>query len=164
MNLRDLLFGDLDLELAATRKTLERYPDGKGDWRPHQKSHTLENLARHVADLPGFASMMLEGEGIDVMTVRPPRSTASTAAELLANFDERARRLREGIAALSDAALESPWKLMAGAHVFAEAPRAVMIRRMGLTHIAHHRAQLGVYYRMLDVPVPGLFGPSADER
>ena len=164
MNLKDLLFGDLDIELAATRKTLERFPDDKADWRPHAKSSTLQQLARHVAELPGFAATMLKTDSFDVMGAARQKSSAATAADLLALFDGAAASLKEALAARRDDELQQTWTLTAGERTVVSGPRALMLRRMGITHIAHHRAQLGVYYRMLDVPVPGLFGPSADER
>ncbi|HYD52817.1 MAG TPA: DinB family protein [Gemmatimonadaceae bacterium] len=164
VSLKDLLFADLEAELAATRKTLERFPDEHAAWKPHQKSSSLQDLARHVAELPAFASVMLTTDTYDVANVRREKAPVSTAADLLAMFDRTAGTLREAVAAVTDEQLGQTWAFTAGAHTVVSGPRAVMLRRMGLTHLAHHRAQLGVYYRLLDVPVPGLFGPSADER
>jgi len=162
--IKDLLFADLDIELDATRRTLERFPDDKADWRPHAKSRTLQQLAHHVAELPGLATAILTTDSFDVRAPRADRPTPSTSGELLALFEQSASAFRNAAADISDQALTESWSLKAGGHVVMAAPRAVMVRRMGLTHLAHHRAQLGVYYRLLDLPVPGLFGPSADER
>ena len=162
--LKDLLFADLDIELDATRRTLERFPDDKADWKPHAKSSTLQQLARHVAELPGLATAILTTESFDVRAPGWERPNPTTSSEILALFERTANAFRDAAADISEQALTESWSLKAGDHVVMAAPRAVMVRRMGLTHLAHHRAQLGVYYRLLDVPVPGLFGPSADER
>ena len=164
MSLKELLFADLEPELAATRKTLERFPDDRAAWKPHEKSRTLQQLAEHVAELPGFASVMLTTDTFDVKNGGRFSTSAPTAAELLALFDRAAGQLRDAVARTDDERLQQPWTFTAGAHVIVSGPRAVVLRRMGITHLAHHRAQLGVYYRLLDVPVPGTFGPSADER
>jgi hypothetical protein len=107
---------------------------------------------------------MLTTDSFDVASASRPKSSAATAADLLALFDDATKSLRDALASVRDDELQQEWCLTAGERTIVAGPRALMLRRMGLTHIAHHRAQLGVYYRMLDVPVPGLFGPSADER
>jgi uncharacterized damage-inducible protein DinB len=157
-----LLFADLDTELATTRRMLERVPDGKDDWRPHKKSRTLDELATHVAQLPGFGIMMLTQSGYDGGT-QPPEPKPGCCSERVELFDDVAGKFRQLVKGLTwDDAL-SPWTLkFRGQEVFT-APRAQLLRSAVLTHLAHHRAQLGVYLRMLDVPVPSSYGPTADE-
>jgi uncharacterized damage-inducible protein DinB len=157
-----VLFADLDTELATTRRMLERVPDGKDDWRPHKKSRTLDELATHVAQLPGFGIMMLTQDEFDGGT-QPPEPKPADCAERVEIFDEVAGRFRQLVKGLTwDQAL-SPWTLkFRGQEVFS-APRAQLLRSAMITHLAHHRAQLGVYLRLLDVPVPSSYGPTADE-
>jgi uncharacterized damage-inducible protein DinB len=157
-----VLFADLDTELATTRRMLERVPDGKDDWRPHKKSRTLDELATHVAQLPGFGIMMLTQDEFDGGT-QPPEPKPADCAERVEIFDEVAGRFRQLVKGLTwDQAL-SPWTLkFRGQEVFS-APRAQVLRSAMITHLAHHRAQLGVYLRLLDVPVPSSYGPTADE-
>ena len=157
-----ILYNDLDDELAATRKTLERFPDGKGDWRPHEKSRTIGELAAHVAQLPGLGLMILQTDELDAAT-RPPLPQVNSAAEVLALFESVAGRLRQAVAAADFAALERPWTLRRGDKVFLSRPKRALMRTMLINHLIHHRAQLGVYYRLLGVPVPGIYGPTADE-
>ena len=157
-----VLFADLDTELATTRRMLERVPDGKDDWRPHKKSRTLDELATHVAQLPGFGILMLTQNEYDGGT-QPPEPKPADCAERVEIFDEVAGRFRQLVKGLTwDQAL-SPWTLkFRGQEVFS-APRAQLLRSAMITHLAHHRAQLGVYLRLLDVPVPSSYGPTADE-
>jgi uncharacterized damage-inducible protein DinB len=158
----EFLFTDLEQELAATRRVLERFPEGKGDWRPHEKSRTLGELATHVAELSGLGAMVLQAPFMDV-TQRQKLSPANSASELLAIFDERAARLRNAVASVDFEALEQPWSFRRGDQVVFSAPRRAMLRTLYFNHIIHHRAQLGVYYRLLGVPVPITYGPTADE-
>ena len=157
-----LLFADLDTELATTRRMLERVPDGKDDWRPHKKSRTLDELATHVAQLPGFGILMLTRDEYDGGT-QPPEPKPGCCSERVELFDEVAGKFRQLVKDLTwDQAL-SKWTLkFRGQEVFS-APRAQLLRSAMLTHLAHHRAQLGVYLRLLDVPVPSSYGPTADE-
>jgi uncharacterized damage-inducible protein DinB len=157
-----VLFADLDTELATTRRMLERVPDGKDDWRPHKKSRTLDELATHVAQLPGFGILMLTRDEYDGGT-QPPEPKPGCCSERVEIFDEVAGRFRQLVKGLTwDQAL-SPWTLkFRGQEVFT-APRAQLLRSAMITHLAHHRAQLGVYLRLLDVPVPSSYGPTADE-
>ena len=157
-----VLFGDFEQEFASTRRMLERFPDGKRDWRPHEKSRTLGELATHVADLPNRGTTVLE---TDEMTVgeRPPLAPLGSATELVAFFDANAARARAAVGAADFASLERPWTIHRGAQVLATQPKRIMLRTLMMSHLVHHRAQLGVYYRLLGVPVPGVYGPSADE-
>jgi uncharacterized damage-inducible protein DinB len=158
---RELLFPDLDQELATTRRMLERVPEGHDDWRPHDKSMTLGHLAGHLAQLPGFGSLMIaqdvfHGTGAPV----PPKSTR---AERLQTFDSEAAKFRALVEKMTWEDAGKTWKFMIGDRVGIEGKRAQLVRVAALTHMAHHRAQLGVYLRVLNVPIPGSYGPSADE-
>ncbi len=157
-----LVLGDAEGELASTRRVLERFPDGKGDWRPHAKSRTIGQLAAHVAALPGLGIRIVTTEGIDAAT-RPPLPNLNTVAELVALFDANTRGLRAAIAEADDAMLGESFTLRAGDRVFVSLPKREALRSMFLNHLIHHRAQLGVYFRLLDVPVPVVYGPTADE-
>ena len=155
-------FADLDSELASTRKILERFPIGKGDWRPHAKSRTIGQLAVHVAQLPGLGVSILTQEFLDAFA-RPADPELATAADLVAHFDQNAHALRDALARSSADDLNKTWSLRAGDRVFVNGPRRMLLRPMLINHLIHHRAQLGVYYRLLDIPVPVIYGPTADE-
>jgi uncharacterized damage-inducible protein DinB len=157
-----LLFSDLDVELATTRRMLERVPDGKDDWRPHKKSRTLAELATHVAQLPGFGILMLTRDEYDGGT-QPPEPEPACCADRVKIFDEVSGKFRGLVKEMTWDQAMSPWTLkFRGQEVFS-APRAQLLRSAMMTHLAHHRAQLGTYLRLLDIPIPGSYGPSADE-
>ena len=157
-----LLFPELDGELAKTRRMLERFPDDKAGWTPHGKSKPIDALATHIATTPFHGVRLIETDELD-MAVRPPAPHASTAAELVALFDQAVAALKQALPKVTSELLETPWTLRAGPKVFFSLPRRILMRDLVISHIIHHRAQLGVYYRLLDVPVPGSYGPSADE-
>ena len=157
-----LLYPDLENELKTTRRILERVPDGKDDYRPHEKSMTLGGLATHLAQLPGFGIAMLTTDHFDPMN-RPNTPNPANNAERLKLFDQLSAKLRELLAQLTWDQTKTVWRIKSGDRVFMEAPRGIMLRSALITHMAHHRAQLGVYLRVLGVPIPGSYGPSADE-
>lgn len=157
-----LLYPDLSRELNRTRRTLERFPDDKAGWQPHQKSKTIEALAAHIAMLPTLAAHVLGSDALDVSTLKA-RPVSSRAAELLQEFDDGVARLEDALARTTSDHLAAPWTLRSAERVMASGPRREMLRELLINHGAHHRAQLGVYYRLLDLPVPGIYGPSADE-
>ncbi len=157
------LFPDLEEELANTRRALDRFPDEHADWRPHEKSTTLGDLAGHIANLPGFGQAIASTSEFDFAAKPYVRPTARTREELLELFDEKAAAARTALASLDEGALRETWTLRNGDTVLISGPRGYHVRRLLLNHIIHHRAQLTVYYRLLGVPVPGLYGPSADE-
>ncbi|MEO7823317.1 MAG: DinB family protein [Gemmatimonadaceae bacterium] len=157
-----LLYPDLEGELKTTRRILERVPDGKDDYRPHEKSMTLGGLATHLAQLPGFGIAMLTSDEFDPMN-RPPAAKPANTEERLKLFDQVSGKLRELLPKLTWDQTKVVWKIKSGDQVFVEGPRGVMLRSALITHMAHHRAQLGVYLRLLGVPIPGSYGPSADE-
>ena len=162
--LNQILYTDLDHELHTARRMLERYPSGNGDWKPHEKSMSLGILASHVADIPSYGTMILGTDGLD-FAARPPSlpKARENAAELLAAFDKHSAELRAALDGMDAKNAESNWTLRQGDKVLFSRPRSELVRHMMINHLVHHRAQLGVYYRMLDIPVPGSYGPSADE-
>lgn len=166
MNLASTVFADLQHEVNGTRRVLERYPAGKGDFTPHPKSFTLEKLATHVASLPLLGTLAMENPELDFLSgkFQQPVPATMDGAGLVAVFDREWDRLKALLAATDDAALTTPWTLRKGDHVVFTMPRVAVVRGMVANHLIHHRAQLTLYYRMLDVPVPGLYGPSADEQ
>jgi uncharacterized damage-inducible protein DinB len=162
-SITDLMYGDLEHELAITRRLLERHPSGHHDWKPHEKSMTLGRLASHVAEIPKYGTMLITTDEADFSKNEYVAPNCETAAELLELFDTKVAELRSVMATVDSAALARPWTLRMGEKVFFTQPKAPLIRQMMINHMVHHRAQLGVYYRMLGVPLPGTYGPSADE-
>jgi len=168
VKLKDLFLETLKREEAATRKTLERVPEGKNDWAPHEKSMKVGYLAALVATMPTWVDMMIHQDEIDYAPVNQENKARpiewKTTAELLALFDDS---MKKGIAALestTDEHLMTNWKLKAAGHLITDDPRYINIQQGMLTHWAHHRGQLSVYLRLLQVPVPAIYGPSADEK
>ncbi len=163
MSLAENLIPELDYEMAGTRKTLERVPLERYDWAPHPKSFSLGRLANHLAGLLRWGSIAMETSEYDFASGRYPASDHRTREALLAGFDANLAATRAAIAGAPDAAFFVPWTLRNGDHVIFTLPRIAVLRSMVLNHNVHHRGQLTVYLRLLDVPVPGLYGPSADE-
>lgn len=157
-----LLFADLDGELATTRRMLERVPDGKDDWRPHEKSMTLAQLATHVAQLPGFGILMLTMDEYDGSGGMRQAKVTDNASRLKM-FDEVSREFKGLLGRMTWDHAQSHWTLKVRGDTVLKAPRANLVRSMVITHSAHHRAQLGVYLRLLELSVPSSYGPTADE-
>jgi uncharacterized damage-inducible protein DinB len=162
LSVPELLYGDFDDEFVSTRRMLERFPAIHAGWKPHEKSRSLVELATHVADLPNRGTAVLTTDGFD-MTTRRARDPLATAEELLAHFERSVASFREALAKADLETLAKPWTIRAGDRVVLQQPKRLLVRRMMMSHLTHHRAQLGVYYRLLGVPVPGMYGPSADE-
>ena len=166
MSLSQSLLPEFDHEMANTRKTLERVPDDKFDWKPHQKSFSMGGLATHLATLPSWAAITIQKDGIDIAPLGepPPRSEpCNSRDELLARFDGHIAAARAAIAGASDEDLLKTWTLLAGGKTIFAIPRIAALRSFVMNHNVHHRAQLGVYLRLNDIPVPSIYGPSADE-
>jgi uncharacterized damage-inducible protein DinB len=159
----ELLLQDFDIEMAGTRKILERVPEEKIEFKCHDKSMAFGRLAVHVSTLPRFGVAILTTPGMDVATVKWPDMTFVSREKLLADFDALTAEARAALAGASDADLAATWKFSFGEKVISSSPRSLTYRHMFFNHLIHHRAQLGVYLRLNDVPVPGLYGPSADE-
>jgi uncharacterized damage-inducible protein DinB len=161
----ELLLAELEREAVGTRHALERVPEGREEWKPHEKSMSFGYLAGLVATMPGWIAAMIEEDELDVTAPGEHRArNAGTNRELLEIFDQALERGRAALAATTDEHLMTSWKMLAGGHVVSEQPRYVAIRDGALNHLAHHRGQLTVYLRLNDVPVPSLYGPTADEK
>jgi len=166
MTIGQSMLAEFDEEMKNTRRVLERCPDEKWNWKPHDKSGTLGWLAGHVGTVPEWIAMTINTEELDYAPVggpsyEPPK--IDNRAQLLAAFDKAAAQAREALAKVSDAEIMKNWKLLAGGQEIFVLPRVACIRGMCMNHMIHHRAQLTVYFRLLNVAVPGLYGPSADE-
>ncbi len=167
MAYKDTILPEFDMEMDNTRRTLERVPDDKFSWQPHPKSGTLGWMAGHISNLPIWLVMTMKEDSLNLAPSTNPGPTMpkpSNRAELLANFDKNRADGRAALADADDAAYSKPWTLLMGERELFREPRAAVVRRMVLNHMIHHRGQLTVYLRLLDVPVPGLYGPSADEQ
>ena len=153
---------EFDHEFSETRRSLERVPEASFDWKPHDKSMTLHELAAHVAEVPQWVAVTLNMDTFD-LDAPYERVVPETKQEILAAFDERVTEARAIIAATSGKVLGETWRMLKDGDVALEMPKAAVLRSFILNHNVHHRAQLGVYLRMLDVQVPGHYGPSADD-
>lgn len=163
----EALLPEFDQEMANTRKTLERCPEDKFSWRPHAKSFPMGSLATHIANMIGWTVDVMEKDSFDVAPVGAPpykEEPAASRQELLAKFDKSVAAARGALAGASDERFAQMWSLLAGGETLFSMPRAACIRSFVMNHTIHHRAQLGVYLRLNDVPVPALYGPSADEQ
>ena len=159
------LLGEFDHEMAGTRKTLERLPDGKFDFKPHEKSPTMGWMAAHIAQMTHWGTMTCTTDSVDLAAPeyqeRPLQP--KTAQEAVAAFDKNAAGFRAVLAQTTDEQMMQPWTLRMGDKVIFTMPRVAVLRGFVLNHLIHPRAQLTVYLRMNGVPVPALYGPSADE-
>lgn len=165
MSIAEILLQDYDVEIANTRRTLERLPE-KPEWAPHEKSMKLGKLAMHCATMPLFGLYILEDAGMDMAkSTRPQSSLMFESRELcLQRLDESAAKCRAALAAASDEHLEAVWPFSFGEHMISNVARSLTFRMMCFNHLIHHTAQLGVYLRLNGIPVPALYGPSADEQ
>lgn len=163
-SLRHLALGDVDDELASTRRILDAIPDDALGFRPHERSFTLGELATHLAGILFWGLSMLQADEFDLATLpRDRNQAAGSKAELLRSWEERSAALRVALDAASDEALGQPWTLRRGDQVMVTLPRAAAIRGMVINHLVHHRGQLSIYLRMAGGKVPGLYGPSSDD-
>lgn len=166
MTIADVLLADYDIEIANTRRTLERVPEGHNDWIPHPKSMPFGKLAMHCATIPLFGHYLLEDEGMDMAAPTHPRTPLifESREATLAHLADAAAKCRASLAAATDERLLASWRFTFGEHVISDGPRLVAYRMMFFNHMVHHTAQLGVYLRLNGIPVPALYGPSADEQ
>ncbi len=166
MTTSQILLQDFDTEMSNTRRTLERVPEGKNDWTPHPKSMPLGKLAMHSATMPLLGAYIIEDDGMDMANPQhPPRPLVFESRKAcLQQFDEAAATCRAAIAAASDKHLAVPWRFSFGEHLISHNSRSQTFRQLCFHHLIHHTAQLGVYLRLNDIPVPALYGPSADEQ
>ncbi|HEY1213903.1 MAG TPA: DinB family protein [Bryobacteraceae bacterium] len=162
MTLSQRLAPEFDREIKTTRKLLERVPMDKFTWAPHEKSMQLGRLASHIAEMPSWVTGTVQLEFMDIDANYKPWIAASRD-ELLSKFDSYAAEAGKALSGVSDEDLGKRWALRMGGQELFAAPREEVIRTLVLNHIIHHRGQLSVYLRLLDVPVPSIYGPSADE-
>lgn len=166
MPLSSALLPEFDQEMASTRRTLERVPDSKFSWKPHEKSGAMGWLAGHVASIPGWLAFTIKQDSLDLapggVQMQPPPPPRNNK-ELLAEFDKNVKEGRAVLAAASDAELMKPWSLLNNGKVSMTLPKVAVVRGFVMNHLIHHRAQLGVYLRLNNIAVPAIYGPSADE-
>lgn len=163
MTISQTLLPEFDQEMANTRKTLERIPEDKLAWKPHEKSMTLGRLAGHIAEIPGYATVTIQTDSLDPGAAGFKPVVASSRQQVLEVFDRNVKEGRAAIAGVGNEELMKPWSLVFNGKTMFTMPRAAVLRGMMLNHLIHHRAQLGVYLRLNDIAVPSIYGPSADE-
>ncbi|TDL32875.1 DinB family protein [Jeotgalibacillus sp. S-D1] len=161
---KKLIVGDASHELSTTRRILERLPEDQMLWKPHEKSMTLGGLATHLVNLLNWQVAILQYPEFDLSTVPLRREPLEKRADVLEEFDINVSKLEKLLTECEEKALGEEWILRHGDRIILREPRATAFRTFGLSHMVHHRAQLGVYLRLLDIPVPGIYGPSADEE
>ncbi|HEY4133061.1 MAG TPA: DinB family protein [Gemmatimonadaceae bacterium] len=167
MAIADLLLPEFDNETATTRRVLAEVPDDRPDWKPHEKAFTVAHLAQLVSGIPSWTPMIVEDTEFDLAPPGKPKASPysnQTIEKLLADFDKNVIAARAAIANTSDEDFEVQWTLKSGGNVIMTMPRYAMLRSMMLNHLVHHRAQLGLYLRMLGCRVPSMYGPSADDK
>jgi uncharacterized damage-inducible protein DinB len=162
MSISEMLLPEFDREMANTRKLLSCVPEDKYSWKPHAKSMTLGRLASHVAELPNWAVETIRRETLELQPGMKPW-LATSQADLLERFDKNVTEARAAIAGVRDTDLAVAWSLIFGGHKVMTMPRIAVLRSVVMNHLIHHRAQLGVYLRLNDIAIPGMYGPSADE-
>ncbi len=164
MNVSEMLLPEFDEETRKTRAYLERLPEDKSDYKPHEKSMPLGRLAAHIAQLPELAALVAELPSLDFATSGMKPLVMESRQQLLAEFDRTAQRARKAVSAVQDKDWQHLWKLSFSGKTITEEPRYQVYRKMFLNHLVHHRAQLGVYFRLNGIPVPATYGPSADDK
>ena len=164
MPVNTAMLAELKHESVNTRKMIERLPTDKLEWRPHEKSMTIGRLATHIAEIPVWLERTINAKEFDFATANFSRTSKESTEAILALFDQKLADNIKLLEAASDEDLNATWTLRNGDHVYFQVPRKVNIRNFVFNHTYHHRGQLSVYLRLLDVPVPGMYGPSADER
>ncbi|HUZ04373.1 MAG TPA: DinB family protein [Acidobacteriaceae bacterium] len=166
MELKKFFLAQLEREAAATRKVLERVPEGRNDWKPHEKSMPLGYLAALVAEMPGWPTLMIEKDELnldDTSSEGLKTKAVGTKAELLEKLEKGLSKSRNALENTTEDHLMKPWRFVMGGHTVSEDPRYVMLTHAVFNHLAHHRGQLTVYLRLCEASVPAIYGPSADE-
>jgi uncharacterized damage-inducible protein DinB len=162
MNPIDAIVKEMSQEAAATRRLLERVPTQHFTWKPHEKSMSMGRLATHIAEIPGWVSTILDKDGFDIGTSNYTPQTAGSVAEVLSMFDRNVPLAESAIRRQTLDRLSTLWRITKQGQVLLEIPRMGVIRTLLLSHIIHHRGQLSVYLRLKDVPLPSIYGPTAD--
>ena len=163
MGVKETLLPEFDQEMAATRLVLARLPEASFEWRPHERSHALGGLATHLAQIPHWGCAILTRDAHDLSAAGTPAAPLPTVAAVLERFDQHVDEVRRALLEMADAQLQTPWALRRGDHLILSMPKIAAIRRFVLHHTIHHRGQLTMYLRLQGVPLPPLYGPSADE-
>jgi len=166
MPISQMILPEFDHEMANTRKTLERVPDDKFAWKPHEKSMSLGGLSTHLANIPSWTANTFDADELDIAPPGAPPfrlEEAKSRDALLEAFDKNVASARAALEKASDENWQGKWSLLSGGKAIFTLPRTAVMRGFVMNHLIHHRAQLGVYLRLLDVPVPSIYGPSADE-
>jgi uncharacterized damage-inducible protein DinB len=166
MTISQSLLAEFEHEMANTRRTLERVPDEKFAWKAHEKSFSMGDLATHLANIPNWATITLQQDSFDTAPVEgeaPQTPKVNSNQQLLETFDKNVASAKAVLAAASDEQMLGNWSLLAGGKTVFTMPRVAVFRSFIMNHNVHHRAQLGVYLRLNDIPVPSIYGPSADE-
>ncbi|MGQ0701634.1 MAG: DinB family protein [Gemmatimonadales bacterium] len=163
MTIGQRLLPEFDQEMATTRRLLERVPSDQGAWKPHAKSFPLGHLAQLVARMPGWIVMAIQRSELDLGGGNVPGYSLETTDTLLREFDQHVKAAREALSAAPDEDFGKPWALKFGGQVLFSSTRGATVRQT-ISHLVHHRGQLTVYLRLLDVPIPSIYGPTADER
>jgi uncharacterized damage-inducible protein DinB len=164
MGINESFIAELQQEVQATKKLLERVPLDKADWKPHEKSMSLGRLAFHVAEIPGWTTVTLDSDGIDFAKHDYKPVTSGTTEELLKCLDDNYNKAMKSLNEAPDNRFMENWTMRTGDTVYFTLPKIAVLRSFSYNHWYHHRAQLGVYLRLLDVAVPGIYGPTADEQ
>lgn len=162
MSMIAMFLKELDQEAVSTRKMLSIIPDDKFNWQPHPKSMTVLTLAKHIAELPSWVGLALNTSELDFATFQDEPQTINSTAELLVLFENTLEEAKKQLLSANEAQLDDSWTLRNGETIFSTTPKSETIRH-AYCQIVHHRAQLGVFLRLLDIPIPGCYGPSADE-
>jgi uncharacterized damage-inducible protein DinB len=162
MAIKDGLLADFDHEMGTTRRLLERLPDDKLSWKPHAKSMSLGGLATHLSNIPRWGETILSDAAFDLAAAPPNLAEKTSRADILDTFEQTCRRTR-ALMDKTDAEYQALWTLKRGGHQVFSVPRVAAFRSFVLHHVIHHRGQLSVYLRLNEVPVPAIYGPSADE-
>ena len=167
MDWKQDLLAEFDQEFANTRKVLERVPEEKFAWRPHAKSMSIGEIAAHLATIPAWAAFTVRASSYDVAPVggEPYRDPVlASRAAVLDLFDRNVAEARSVLGDLTEADMDAPWSLLGGGQTYFTMPKRIVLRNFIYSHNVHHRAQLGVFLRLNDVPIPGVYGPTADEQ
>jgi len=165
MSIGESMLPEFDIEMANTRKTLERVPDDKFAWKPHEKSFAMGPLATHVSNIPTWTNVTIDRDEFDMAPNGEPMKAPEchSRQELLDAFDKNVSTARAALAGIADEKIFQNWTLLASGNKVLSMPRIAVLRSFVMNHLIHHRAQLGVYLRLNDIPVPSIYGPSADE-
>jgi uncharacterized damage-inducible protein DinB len=164
MAIKDFLLPEYDHEMATTRKVIERVPMAEAQWKPHVKSMTMLELATHIVEIPGWVGSIVDASSVDMAADQDhQKASHKTSGDLLAAFDQNVAKARAAIESKSDAEMMTTWTLKRGEQVLLSMPKVGVLRSFLLNHLIHHRGQMSVYIRLKDIPVPSIYGPSADD-